>query len=155
MPTESDKERLEKAYETNSQRYGNQNTIEDVFENPLHPSPEELRNALAATECLTEKEATAFVHGITDRYPMYDKTVLPDGFEQKSEFDSVTEVARDKVAEAIWIYELIDAYRFPDFPEECRECGNKLGGTWVGRPSEGEPGVLCLDCADVDPEIDY
>jgi len=157
MPTEEDRERLQNAFKTDSQRFGNQKTIEDVFERPINPTPTELLNALAATECLTEREATAFMHGILESYPKQigDKTILPDEFEQKSEFDSVKETARNKVADATWIYELIDAYRFPDFPEECRDCGSKLGGTWVGYPSEGEPGVLCVDCADVDPELDY
>lgn len=156
MATEADKERLRKAYETNSQRYGNHNTIEDVFERSIHPTPTELQDALAVTDCLTEKEATAFMHGILESYPkqMGGKTILPDGFVQKSEFDSVKEEARNKVADAIWIYELIDAYRFPDFPEECLDCGGKLGGRWVGYPSEGEPGVLCVDCANIDPELD-
>lgn len=157
MATEADKERLRKAYETSSQRYGNQNTIEDVFERPIHPTPTELQDTLAATDCLTEREATAFMHGILESYPKQigGRTILPDGFEQKSEFDLVKEEARNKVADAIWIYELIDAYRFPNFPEECRDCGGKLGGRWIGYPSEGEPGVLCVDCADIDPELDY
>lgn len=141
--------------ETNSQRYGHDKTTDEVYEDRLYPKPHELRDALAATEHLTEKHAAAFVYGYLEPSPAgAEIDAEMHGFESKAEFESYILEAKHMIAQAIWIYELIDAYRSPDFPDECRECGNSLGGTWVEHPDEGEPGVLCRDRAGIDPD-DY
>ena len=141
---------------TDSQRYGNEATIEDTFSNLAHPLDEELEAALEDTAHLSEQEAFAFVLGSLGTSPVmaYEQTaeqfVQEQGFESLSEFKEVTAKAREKVADAIWIHELIDAYRFPDFPEKCAECSRALSGMWV-EPGDG-PSPLCRNCADVNPD---
>lgn len=138
---------------TTKQRYGNDQAAKDVFEDRLRPQPSEMIAALTDTEHLTEKDATAFVYGHLETTPKADDPdVKPSIFDSKARFDSYAFEAKYKVAQAIWIYELIDAYRNPDFPEECRDCGQSLNGTWVGHPDRGDPGVLCTDCADIAPD---
>ena len=142
--------------QTNSQRYGNDKTIDEVFDREYHPVEPELEEALAETGHLTEKEAFAFAHGHFGQLPLPEeiegtsKVLQSQGFESTAEFIAVTQRARKKVGDAIWIYELIDAYRCPDFPEECTECGHSLGGMWFN-PEEGS-GPLCRNCADIDTE---
>ena len=138
--------------ETQSEDYGNTKSIENVYEDPWHPTPAELQDALLDTELLTEKEVIAFVHGPMSSYPhkVGDEVIIPDEFEDFSEFKSYIADATDKVAQAIWIYELIDAYRFVGSPEECGKCGGQLGSSWVWSESEDEPNVLCHNCAGVD-----
>jgi hypothetical protein len=141
-------------FQTDSQRYGNEKTISDAFERETSPIPGELEKALAETAHLTEDEAFAFVHGYIEGYPpvsvaeVADEIVQSEGFNNISEFKSIQQTAKEKIADAIWILELIDAYRFPDFPEECTECSRPLGGRWV--EPEGRPGPLCRNCADID-----
>lgn len=138
---------------TTKQRYGNDQTVKDVFDDRLHPQPSELIAALANTEHLTEKDATAFVYGHLETTLEADEPdAEPPIFDNKARFDSYAFEAEHKVAQAIWVYELIDEYRNPDFPDECRDCGQSLNGTWVGHPDRGEPGVLCTDCADLVPD---
>ncbi|NIC00911.1 hypothetical protein [Halobacterium sp. R2-5] len=50
------------------------------------------------------------------------------GFESLAEFNAAKETATEKIGEALWIYELLEAYRFPPIPENCVECGHALGG---------------------------
>ncbi len=149
------------AVETNSERYGNTTTIEDVFDNLAYPEPPELEEALITTGFLTDKEAFAFVRGHIEGFPQVpheldkaDELVQQQGFENISEFESVRQTAKEKIADAIWIYELIDAYRLPDFsnPEKCDECGDLLGQTWIGKPHEEGLTIQCVDCADTEPE---
>ncbi|WP_408957556.1 hypothetical protein [Natrinema sp. 74] len=144
--------------QTNSQRYGNEQTIDEVFERETSPIAGELQEVLADTAHLTDEEAFAFVHGHLEGYPplsdemdVADEIVQSQGFESTSEFNAIKKAAKEKIADAIWIYELIDAYRFPSLPEECTECSGPLGGTWVGSV-EGS-GPLCRDCADVDADL--
>lgn len=147
---------IREQFQTDSQRYGNEKTIEETFSNPYHPLDNELKVALEDTALLSEPEAFAFVWGPLGTSPvmteeeMAEQFVQRHGFESLSEFKEVAAKAREKVADAIWIYELIDAYRSPDFPEECAECGRSLGGMWV-EPDDG-PSPLCRSCADIDTE---
>jgi len=140
-------------FQTNSQRYGNDKTIEQVFENEHHPREQELEDALAETGLLTEKEAYAFVYGRFGSLPLryldeMSSMLEKQGFESSDEFTTVKERAESKIADAIWVYELIDAFRFPDFPEQCAKCSNSLGGMWV--ESEEGSGPICRECADID-----
>lgn len=149
---------LREKFSTTSQRYGNDKTLDEVFEREKYPTSGELQKELADTALLTEKEAFAFVQGRFEGYPpvsgeMADEMVQSQGFKNISEFNAKQQTAMEKVADAIWIYELIDAYRFPDFsnlPDECTECGCTLGNTWV--EPEGSSGSFCRDCADIDAE---
>lgn len=140
------------------ERHSNDKTPEEVFENEWHPGEGELVDALAATPHLTEKEALAFVYGHLSGYPMVidevDTEMTPVdslGFEDDSEFEATKETAIEKVEEALWMYELLDAYRSPDLPEDCAECGNALGGRWM-QNDDDDP--ICRDCADIDPEFE-
>ena len=142
--------------QTDSQRYGNDKTIDGVFDQEHHPTEPELEEALAATDYLTEKEAFAFAHGHFGQLPlpeevgMTSEVLQNQGFEDASEFNAAKQKAQKKIGDAIWIFELIDAFRMPDFPQECTECGRSLGGTWV-EPEDGSS-FLCRDCADIDVE---
>lgn len=137
--------------ETSSRRYGNEQTINETYRNPYHPRNAELRAALADTQHLSEKEAFAFVNEHFDSYSgvpgdqITEETAQKHGFDTLSEYHDIRDQAREKIADAIWIYELIDAYRSPDFPDTCGDCGSTLGGTWV-EPDEAEH-VVCRDCA--------
>ena len=114
--------------------------------------PTELVDALHDTGLLTEKEASAFVYKEIECQPINvgGEVTIPHEFENICEFNSCLRHARETVGQAIWIYELIDAYRFPDFPEECTECGRSLGGTWVELSEE--PGFFCRECGDLDAD---
>jgi hypothetical protein len=140
--------------ETTSHRYGNNKTIDEVFDKEHCPIDGELEDALADTAHLSEKEAYAFAHGHFGQLPVVHEDEdlsngIPEsaGFESTSEFTAAKEAAKEKIADAIWIYELIDAFRRPDFPEECTDCGRDLGGMWV--EEDDVDGYLCRDCADV------
>ena len=149
---------LQAAIEINSQRYGNDKTIDEVFERETSPIPGELHETLADTAHLTEKEAFAFVHGHLDGFPpiqdvdIATEMVQDHGFKSLSEFNAIKQTAKEKVADVIWIYELIDAYRFPDIPEECCKCGGPLGGHWVENSDGESVEHLCKNCADIDPK---
>ena len=150
MPTD---EEIKAEIETNSTRYGHDKTPQDVFEDRLRPQTHELIDALAASEHLSKKEAIAFAQQHLVRAPnKIESEGESDYFESPAELRSYALQGTHKVAQAIWIYELIDAYRLPDIPQECRECGTSLIGNWVGHPDKGEPGVLCEDCANIDPD---
>ena len=142
--------------QTNSQRYGNDKTIDEVFNREYHPVEPELVEALAETEHLTGKEAFAFAHGHFGQLPLPEeiegtsRVLHKQGFESTAEFNAIKQRAKKKIGDAIWIYELIDAFRHPDFPEECTECSHSLGGMWI-KTEEGS-GPLCRNCADVDTE---
>jgi len=149
-------ESIREQFRTDSQRYGNEKTIEEAFSNPAHRHEGELNAALEDTMYLSEQEAFAFVQGCIGTFPpvseeeVAEDMVQGQGFESLSEYRQTRRRAREKIADAIWIYELIDAYRFPDFPEECAECGQSLGGMWV-KPDDGQT-PLCRNCAGIDPD---
>lgn len=149
-------ENIREKFRTDSQRYGNEKTIEEAFSNQAHRNEGELNAALEDTTHLSEQEAFAFVQGCLGTFASVSNEELAEdivqgqGFESLSEYRQTCRRAREKVADAIWIYELIDAYRFPDFPEECAECSRSLGGMWV-EPDDG-PSPLCRNCADIDPD---
>jgi len=132
-------------FQTNSQRYSNDKTIEEVFENEHHHRKEELEDALAETELLNEKEAYAFVYGYVHEM---SSTLEKQGFEDRNEYLDVKERAESKISDAIWIYKLISAFDIPDYPGKCTKCGNTLGGIFVeiGRD------LLCTDCGNVNKD---
>lgn len=138
--------------ETTLQRFSNDETTDEVFEREHHSTKPELADALAATPHVTDKEARAFVFGHIHNFPPVADEVAEAqnmvntlGFESLSEFTAAKETAAEKIGEAVWIYELLEAYRFPPIPEDCAECGRSLRGTWV----ENEDGdALCRDCGD-------
>ena len=148
-------ESIREQFRTDSQRYGNEKTIEEAFSNPAHRHEGELNAALEDTMYLSEQEAFAFVQGCIGTFPpvseeeVAEDMVQGQGFESLSEYRQTRRRAREKIADAIWIYELIDAYRFPDLPEVCAECGGSLGQTWVEPAGSSEP--VCNNCADTDP----
>jgi hypothetical protein len=152
-PTMSDKKDSPDRFKTTSQRFGNDRDPQDPFDNPLHPRPHELAAALADTAHLNEKEAKAFVHGHLDRDLLSDEQLAEHhDFENATKFSSYELQGKHYVAEAIWIYELIDAYRHPPIPDECAECGRTLGATFVGDLDKDPQSFRCLDCAGVDPD---
>ena len=152
---ESVKEVLANA-ETDSHRYGNEKKIEEQFDNPYNPRVSELEKALAETAHLTEKEAFAFAQrefgglsNITGDQSL-DQTAQRLGFEDYAEYKAAKATAKEKIADAIWIYELIDAYRFP-LPDECSDCGTEIKGAQF-ETKENEAGALCPACADSETE---
>lgn len=153
---------VKESAETNSERYGNNAEIEDVYDDLSYPTPPELKEALAATDLLTDKESFAFVNGRLEGFLGYahssddaEEMVQDQGFDTVSEFTSTQQTAGEKIAEAIWIYELIDAYRFPktSSPDYCDKCGEPLSNSWVGDHRRSDSTVQCFDCADIDPEF--
>ena len=146
---------ISERFQTDSQRFGNEKSIEEAFSNQAHRTKDELNAALEDTMYLSEQEAFAFIEGHYRGFlPVSDEELAEDrvqgqGFESLSEYRQTCRRAREKVADAIWIYELIDAYRFPDLPEVCAECGGSLGQTRVEPAGSSEP--VCDDCADTDP----
>ena len=138
--------------------YGNGKSIEDVYENPHRPSVGELIQALGNTSFLSEEEATAFAYGqlgaaggpvrYIEDYPQRM------GFEDQEELDTKCKNAQEKIADALWINELLSAYRYPDFesgPSECEGCGTEISQEYVRDETGEETQVLCFDCADYDP----
>jgi len=148
---------VKKEFQTDSKRYGNDKTIQQVFDREDHPAVPELKEALAETSHLTEKEAFAFAHGNFGQLPLPKeideicKLTKSHGIESTEEFLAVKQRAMKKISEAIWIFELIDAYRLPDFPEQCAECNQPLGGMWVNQEEGLSP--VCRDCADIDGDL--
>ena len=147
-------------FETTSQYFGKDVTVENAFDNQHHPAPSELKEELAETAHLTDKEAWAFVHGYFEGHgrmaaqgDLAERMIQEDGFENMSEFDLVKQTAVEKVADAIWITELIDAYRFPDFSdlsEECSKCSGSLDIGWIKDTTGDQAVPVCVDCADID-----
>jgi hypothetical protein len=156
MVEEENADRTELSVEPTSEEFGNTTSIQEVFDDRLHPLPWELEEALVATGLLTEKEAFAFVNGSFEAatFLSHEKTaknvVQENGFEGIDDFWSVEQRARQKVGDALWIGELLEAYRSPDFPDECQECGRALGGMCVGHPDDEDSTVRCFDCAGVE-----
>ena len=128
-----------------------------MFEDEHQPREQELEDALAETGLLTEKEAFAFAHGHFGQLPLpkeveeVSSLSKNHGIESTEEFLAVKQRAMKKISEAIWIFELIDAYRLPDFPEQCAECNQSLGGMWVEQKEGLSP--VCRDCADIDGDL--
>lgn len=140
--------------EPNSHRYGNNQQTDEVYEDPTYPKPPELVEALEATSHLTGEEARAFVWGLIEHFPPVphgskhaDDVVQSIGFDDMAEFEDAMERSKAKVADAIWIYELLDAYRSPP-RSECIECGTEIQGPNIS--PEGEEGTICGNCADRD-----
>ena len=149
--------KVSKQFQTDSQRYGNDKTVDKVFDRGDRPAVPELKHALAETSHLTEKEAFAFAYGHFGQLPLpmeieeVCKLTKSHGIESTEEFLAVKQRAMKKISEAIWIFELIDAYRFPDIPEQCAECNRSLGGMWVESEEESVP--ICRDCAGIDGDL--
>ncbi|WP_248516293.1 hypothetical protein [Salinarchaeum laminariae] len=151
-----DKSRSEQ--EPNSRHYGNEQSTDDVFENPHNPKSGELAEALAATAHLTEAEARGFAWGVHDNFPPVphdsdeaDDVIQTIGFDDMAEFEDAAQRGKEKVGDAIWISELIDAYRFHDLPE-CRECGTEIDGPAIS--PEDESGIICANCTDKDLTVE-
>lgn len=105
--------------QTDSNRYGNRETIDEVFEVKQHPKPQELIEALAVTSHLSESEARAFVcdleGGPQQRYDDFIGDFQRNAdYESLAEFEVFIRSAKAKVVAAIRTYESIDAYRFPN-----------------------------------------
>lgn len=145
----------DKDLKVTSSDYGNDQQTEEVFDHPHVRRPQELIDALSGTSLLSDDEATAFVDSEIENVP-YDYLQSVGVDVDSTKFES-RETARKKIAEAIWIYELLSAYRFPDFPESCDECGGDIGGRWSEEPSEDEkdPRVLCPECGEVDEDPSF
>lgn len=141
------------------QMHGNDKELGDVYEDILYPKAPELAEALADTSILTQEEAHEFAYQFvapTSEHPeeFVDREVDSDGAGIRINTPDPGPPAfqgREKVAEAIWIYELLDAYKFPDFPDTCDACGSDLPNFWVGVDDESEHGYLCPDCAGIEP----
>lgn len=79
--------------------------------------------------------------------------VQDQGFDSVSEFKSVKRTATEKIADAIWIYELIKAYKHPDTtPGNCDECGEPAGYPHTKTDRKDESIILCMNCSDIDPD---
>lgn len=124
---------IREKFQTDSQRFGNEKTIEEAFSNQAHRNEGELQVALEETIHLSEQEAFAFVQGYIGSFPpvpdkeLAEEMVQEQGYDSLSEYRQTRSRAREKVADAIWIYELIDAYRFPDIPDEHRDASDLHG----------------------------
>lgn len=157
--TMTSKEESRSEIATDSHRYGNEKTIEDAFNNPFSPQPGELYYELVGTSHLTEKEAFAFtqghfgrMRGVSDER-LGDELVQEWGFESYAEFRTIEETAEKKVADAIWIYELIDTFRSA-LPDECSNCGDTIEGDQF-EVGEDEAIALCVACADDESGKDH
>jgi hypothetical protein len=159
MPRKQDEDNPKAQFEIKSHRFGNDKTIEDAFETRSRPTPPELIDALAATDRLTEKEATAFVFGYFRGFPprVFDTDRSSDvvenlGFETVSQYKSIHQEATNKIADILWICELIDAYRSPEFTKTCQECGQSLDGHGVRVSDAEDEAYQCLSCSEIDPD---
>ena len=111
---------------------------EDVFENPSRPRREEAISALEDAGFLSSLEAEGYVRYVIERQRPVE--------EQSFSLSSVKS-AKEKIAAARESFNILDAYRFPQPPDECSQCGADLGDVWAANLVEIS---LCLDCAEVE-----
>lgn len=117
----------------------------EIFADPTRPDPEEAIDALVDTGLLTESQATAYIYrleGASRGLVASRLDVTP------STVDDHQRRAVELVGAARAAIDVLDAYRSPDFPDRCDDCGATLAGSWI-EDDDGTP--LCPDCADVDP----
>jgi len=111
---------------------------EDVFEDPARPRRKEAISALEDAGFLSSLEAEAYVRFVIERQRPVE--------EQSFSLSSV-ESAMEKISAARESLNILSAYRFPQPPDECSQCGSELGEVWAANLTENS---LCLDCAEVD-----
>lgn len=120
---------------------------EEVFVDPTNPRSDEVIDALEDVGLLTERQAEAYVRRVLDLEPR--EAVSNDLGISASTLDDHRGDALGKVTAARKTVAILDAYRSPELPSECTDCGTTLGGSWVG----GEDGgALCYDCAGIDTD---
>lgn len=116
---------------------------EDVFEDPTRPRRKEAISALEDVGFLSSLEAKAYVRYVIERQRPVD--------EQSFSLSSV-ESAMEKIAVARKSVDILDAYQFPQPPDECSQCNSDLGDVWGVNLVESP---LCIDCAEVErPDLD-
>ena len=111
---------------------------EDVFENPSRPRRKETISALEDAGFLSSLEAEAYVRHVIERQRPVE--------EQSFSLSSVKS-AKEKIEAARESFKILDAYRFPQPPDECSQCGSILGDVSAANLVEIP---LCLDCAEVE-----
>lgn len=117
---------------------------EELFADPTYPKPDEVIAALADAGLLTERQAEAYVRRVIEMEP---REAVAEHMEiSTSTLDDHRGAAKDEIAAARKTVAILDAYRDPDLPSECSECGTTLHGRW----KEGENGEpVCPECAEV------
>lgn len=111
---------------------------EDVFEDPARPRRKEAISALEDAGFLSSLEAEAYVRYVIER----QRPV-----EEQSFSLSCVKSAKEKIAAARESFNILEAYRSPESPDDCSQCGAELGEVWAANLVEIG---LCLDCADVE-----
>jgi hypothetical protein len=123
----TDQKELNSDIKTELQNYDTNKTVEDAFNKLSNPQPLELAEALADTTQLTEKEAIAAAYGLSGERSGITAEKIPNerrqelGFETHAELKSTWETAEQKLADAVWITELVDHYRGSS-PDQCGSC---------------------------------
>jgi hypothetical protein len=87
---------------------------------------------------LSSLEAEAYVRYVIER----QRPV-----EEQSFSLSCVKSAKEKIAAARESFNILEAYRSPESPDDCSQCGAELGEVWAANLVEIG---LCLDCADVE-----
>jgi hypothetical protein len=111
---------------------------EDVFEDPTRPRRKEAISALVDAGFLSSLEAEAYVRQVIERQ---------SPVEEHSFSLTCVKSAKEKITAARESFNILEAYRFPQPPEECSRCGADLGEVWAANLVEIS---LCLDCAEVE-----
>jgi len=117
---------------------------DELLVDPTYPKPDEVIAALADAGLLTERQAEAYVRRVIEMEP---REALAEhmGIEPTT-LDDHRGAAKDEIAAARKTVAILDAYRNPDVPAECSECGATLHGRWK-KDKNSEP--VCMECAEV------
>lgn len=115
---------------------------EELFADPTHPKPDEVIATLADAGLLTERQAEAYVRRVIEMEP---REAVAEHMEiSTSTLDDHRGAAKDEIAAARKTVAILDAYRSPDLPTECSECGSTLHGRWK---KDGAGNAVCAACA--------
>jgi len=115
---------------------------EELFADATYPKPDEVIAALADAGLLTERQAEAYVRRVVEMEP---REAVAEHMEiSTSTLDDHRGAAKDEIAAARKTVAILDAYRDPDLPSECAECGTALHGRWK---TEDGGDAICISCS--------
>jgi len=115
---------------------------DELFADPTYPKPDEVIAALADAELLTERQAEAYVRRVIE---MESREAVAEYMDiSTSTLDDHRGAAKDQIAAARKTVAILDAYRSPDFPAECSDCGSPLHGSWQ---TDHDDNPICVTCS--------
>lgn len=114
---------------------------DELFADPTYPKPDEVIAELVDAGLLTERQAEAYVRRVIEMEPREAVAEYMDI--STSTLDDHRGAAKDEIAAGRKTVAILDAYRCPDYPAKCPECGSTLHGRWQ---TDEDDNPVCINC---------